>query len=57
MPRIAGVDIPTNKRIEFALRYIHGIGPKVAMEVLKEAQVEVAKTFDEKKQELDLSEF
>ena len=41
MPRIAGVDIPTNKRIEFALRYIHGIGPKVALEVLKEAQVEV----------------
>lgn len=40
MPRIAGVDIPTNKRIEFALRYIHGIGPKLALDVLKETQIE-----------------
>ena len=41
MPRISGVDIPANKRIEFSLRYIHGIGPKLALDVLKEAQVEV----------------
>lgn len=41
MPRVAGVDIPGNKRIEFSLRYIHGIGPKLALDVLKEAQVEV----------------
>lgn len=41
MPRIAGVDIPANKRVEFALRYIYGIGPKLAIEVLKEAQIEV----------------
>ncbi|MCH7592096.1 MAG: 30S ribosomal protein S13, partial [Planctomycetes bacterium] len=41
MPRVAGVDIPGNKRIEFALRYIYGIGPKLALDVLKEAQVEV----------------
>ena len=27
MARIAGVNIPTNKRVEIALRYIHGIGP------------------------------
>jgi len=27
MARIAGVNIPTNKRVEVALRYIHGIGP------------------------------
>lgn len=40
MPRIAGVDIPANKRIEFALRYIHGIGPKLALDVLKETQIE-----------------
>ncbi len=43
MARIAGVDIPENKRIEFALRYIHGIGPKLAMDVLKEAQIEVGR--------------
>lgn len=41
MPRIAGVDIPGAKRIEYALRYIHGVGPKVAIDVLKEAQVGV----------------
>lgn len=41
MPRIAGVDIPANKRVEFALRYIYGIGPKLALDVLKEAQIEV----------------
>ncbi len=41
MPRIAGVDIPANKRIEFSLRYIHGVGPKVALDILKEAQIEV----------------
>lgn len=40
MPRISGVDIPPNKRIEFSLRYIHGIGPKLALDVLKEAQIE-----------------
>ncbi|HNQ22756.1 MAG TPA: 30S ribosomal protein S13 [Phycisphaerae bacterium] len=40
MPRIAGVDIPADKRIEFSLRYIYGIGPKLAVDVLKEAQVE-----------------
>jgi small subunit ribosomal protein S13 len=31
--RIAGVNIPTNKRVEFALRYIHGIGPSNAKDI------------------------
>jgi small subunit ribosomal protein S13 len=31
--RIAGVNIPTNKRVEIALRYIHGIGPTHAKEI------------------------
>jgi small subunit ribosomal protein S13 len=35
------VDIPPNKRIEFSLRYIHGIGPKLALDILKEAEIEV----------------
>ena len=30
MARIAGVNIPTQKRVEIALQYIHGIGPKFA---------------------------
>jgi len=41
VPRISGVDIPPNKRIEFSLRYIHGIGPKLALDILKEAEIEV----------------
>ncbi|WP_342642021.1 30S ribosomal protein S13 [Rhodoligotrophos ferricapiens] len=33
MARIAGVNIPTNKRVEIALTYIHGIGPRMAREI------------------------
>ncbi len=39
MPRIAGVDVPDNKKILFALQYIHGIGPKFAGDILAEAGV------------------
>ena len=39
MPRIIGVDIPGNKRIEFALRYIYGIGPKIAEELVTRANI------------------
>ena len=34
MARIAGVNIPTNKRVEIALQYIHGIGPAKAKEIV-----------------------
>ena len=33
MARIAGVNIPTNKRVPIALTYIHGIGPAIAKEI------------------------
>ncbi len=33
MARIAGVNIPTNKRVEIALQYIHGIGPAKAKQI------------------------
>ncbi len=39
MPRIAGIDIPNEKRIEFALQYIHGIGPHHSKVILKEAGI------------------
>ncbi len=39
MPRIAGVDIPNDKQILFALTYIHGVGRHLAAEILKEAQI------------------
>ena len=34
MARIAGVNIPTNKRVVIALQYIHGIGPAKAREIV-----------------------
>jgi small subunit ribosomal protein S13 len=33
LARIAGVNIPTQKRVQIALRYIHGIGPAKAKEI------------------------
>jgi small subunit ribosomal protein S13 len=39
MPRIAGVDIPNDKRVEVALSYIYGIGPKNTLAILKEAGI------------------
>ena len=35
MARIAGVNIPTAKRVVIALTYIHGIGPKFAQEIME----------------------
>ena len=43
MPRIAGVDIPLDKPVRISLRYIYGIGPINAMEILKEANIEPQK--------------
>ncbi len=39
MARIAGVNIPTNKRVEIALRYIHGIGPAKASEICEKVGI------------------
>ncbi len=40
MPRIAGVDVPNEKRIESALQYIHGIGATLARRILDDAGVD-----------------
>jgi small subunit ribosomal protein S13 len=32
--RIAGVNLPTNKRVVIALQYIHGVGQKIANEIM-----------------------
>jgi small subunit ribosomal protein S13 len=40
MPRIAGVDIPEQKRIEAALTYIFGIGKGNVRQILKEASID-----------------
>ena len=34
MARIAGVNLPTNKRVVIALQYIHGIGNKIAQDIM-----------------------
>ena len=47
MPRMMGVDVPGKKRIEYALQYIHGIGPKRASDVLKQCKVDPAKKADD----------
>jgi small subunit ribosomal protein S13 len=39
MPRVLGVDIPGEKRIEFALRYVYGLGPTNSRAVLEKAQI------------------
>lgn len=41
MARIAGVDLPKNKKMGTALTYIYGIGPFSAQEILKKANVDV----------------
>jgi len=39
MARIAGVDIPRDKRVDIALRYIYGIGPSLARRIVTAANV------------------
>jgi small subunit ribosomal protein S13 len=43
VPRIAGVDIPDNKKIRYSLRYVYGIGPKSADQILGEAGIDGGK--------------
>ena len=50
MARIAGVNLPVNKRALVSLTYIHGIGPKFAMDILK------ANSLDPTKRIKDFSE-
>ena len=39
MARIAGVNIPTSKRVVIALQYIHGVGPKIAQEICDKVKI------------------
>ena len=47
MARIAGVNIPTNKRVVIALRYIHGIGPVNAVEICDKVKIPHSKRVNE----------
>ena len=46
MPRISGIDIPPKKKVKISLRYIYGIGPTNAMDILKEANIDPEKRAD-----------
>ena len=46
MARIAGVNIPTNKRVIIALQYIHGIGPAKAKELTDAEVLQIRETID-----------
>ncbi len=47
MARIAGVNIPTNKRVVIALRYIHGIGPSFAKEICEKVGIPAERRVNE----------
>ena len=47
MPRLMGVEIPGRKRIEYSIRYIHGIGPARSKIVLEKANIDPAKKADD----------
>ena len=51
MARIAGVDLPKNKRVEIALTYIYGIGRTTSGQILNEAGVESDVKTDELSEE------
>ena len=43
MARIAGVNLPTNKRVVIALQYIHGIGQKKAHEIMEKVNLQIGR--------------
>ena len=47
MARLAGVDLPRNKRMEIALTYIYGIGKALSRDILKAADVSLSKRTDD----------
>lgn len=47
MPRVLGIDIPGRKRLEYAFRYIYGIGPTLALEVIEKVGLDPNKKADD----------
>ncbi len=43
MARIAGVNLPTNKRVIIALTYIHGIGRTKALEIVEKLKIDLSR--------------
>ena len=59
MPRIAGVNIPENKRIEISLTYIYGVGRSLSKKILEEMKIDINKKATDltPKEVNDLKEF
>ena len=55
MPRLLGVDIPGKKKIEYSLRYIYGIGPARAREIVESLKLDPNMKADDLTEE-DLSD-
>jgi len=51
MPRILGVDLPKEKRIDVSLRYLYGVGEKRSADILREAGIDPAKRAKELSEE------
>ena len=51
MARIAGVNVPSNKRLEISLRYIYGVGPKFAKDICKSIKIDPNKRVNELNEE------
>ncbi len=47
MARIAGIELPRNKRIEIGLTYIYGIGRKIALDIISEANIPLGRKTDD----------
>ena len=51
MARISGINIPTNKKVNIALTYIFGIGNKIALDICKNASIDISKRVSELNEE------
>jgi small subunit ribosomal protein S13 len=47
MPRLLGIDIPGRKKIEYALRYIYGVGPTRSKQIVEKAKIDPNKKADD----------
>ena len=47
MPRIAGQDLPDHKKVPYALRYIFGVGPKIAEQIVAKTKINPDKRANE----------
>ena len=47
MARVAGIELPRNKRIEIGLTYVYGIGRKIALDIVAKTNIPLGKKTDD----------